>query len=51
MTAVRTGAIRPVDDTIVSRPGPRVIDGLRALAEAINPALVLPPAPSASAAP
>jgi len=51
MTAVRTGAIRPIDDTIVSRPGPRVIDGLRALAEAINPALVLPPAPSASAAP
>jgi len=51
MTAVRTGAIRPVDDTIVSRPGPRVIDGLRALAEAINPALVLPPAPSASPAP
>lgn len=51
MTAVRTGAIRPIDDTLVSRPGPRVVEALRALALAINPALVLPAAPAASAAP
>ncbi len=51
MTAVRTGAIRPIDDTLVSRPGPRVVEALRALARAINPALVLPPIPTASAAP
>ena len=51
MTAVKTGAIRPIDDTLVSRPGPRLVEGLRALAVAINPTLVLPPAPAASTAP
>ena len=51
MTAVRTGAIRPIDDTLVSRPGPRIVEALRALAVAINPALRLPPAPATSAAP
>ncbi len=50
MTAVRTKAIRPIDDTIVSRPGPRLAEGLRALALAIHPGLVLPPAPSANPA-
>jgi iron complex transport system substrate-binding protein len=42
MTAVRNGAIRPVDDVIVTRPGPRLADGLRALALAIDPAAELP---------
>ena len=42
LTAVRTGAIRPVDDTIVTRPGPRLADGLAALARAIDPGLQLP---------
>ena len=42
MTAVVDGAVRPVDDTIVTRPGPRLADGLAALALAIHPALVLP---------
>ena len=51
MTAVKTGAIRPIDDTLVSRPGPRLVEALRALAIAINPTLVLPPAPPATAAP
>jgi iron complex transport system substrate-binding protein len=51
MTAVKTGAIRPIDDTLVSRPGPRLVEALRALAVAINPALVLPPAPAASSTP
>lgn len=51
MTAVKTGAIRPVDDVIISRPGPRLVDGLRSLAVAIHPDLVLPPAPGASASP
>ena len=47
MTAVRIGAVRPVDDIIVTRPGPRLADGLAALARAINPAVQLPsPAPS-----
>ena len=53
MTAVKNGAITPVDDTLISRPGPRLIDGLRALALAIHPdaAVPAPPAPSASTAP
>ena len=44
MTAVKSGAIRPVDDVIVTRPGPRLVEGLRALAMAIHPDLVLPSA-------
>jgi iron complex transport system substrate-binding protein len=49
MTAVKAGAIKPVDDVLVSRPGPRLVDGLRALALAIHPdaAVPAPPAPSA----
>jgi cobalamin transport system substrate-binding protein len=39
MTAVRTGAIRPADDVVISRPGPRLVDGLIALAIAIHPEL------------
>ena len=44
MTAVRTGEIRPVNDLIVTRPGPRLVEGLRELALAIHPDLVLPSA-------
>ncbi len=44
MTAVRTGAIRAVNDLIVTRPGPRLVQGLRELALAIHPDLVLPSA-------
>jgi iron complex transport system substrate-binding protein len=44
MTAVKNGAIRPVDDVIITRPGPRLVEGLRALAVAIHPELVLPSA-------
>jgi iron complex transport system substrate-binding protein len=45
MTAVKDGAIRPVFDTIVTRPGPRIGDGLAALALAIHPEVqVTPPA-------
>jgi len=50
MTAVRNGAIRPVDDVVVTRPGPRLVDGVRALALAIDPTVVLP-APVAGRAP
>jgi ABC-type Fe3+-hydroxamate transport system substrate-binding protein len=42
MTAVRTEAIRPVDDIIITRPGPRLVEGLRQLAEAIHPDAELP---------
>jgi iron complex transport system substrate-binding protein len=45
LAAVEAGAIRPVYDTIVTRPGPRLAEGLAALALAIHPdADVEPPA-------
>ena len=37
ITAVTNGAIVPVNDTIVTRPGPRIGEGLAALALAIHP--------------
>jgi len=48
MAAVKDGAIRPVNDVVVTRPGPRLVEGLRALALAIDPSAPLPPAPSPS---
>ncbi len=48
MTAVKTGQIRGVNDLVVTRPGPRLIDGLRELALAIHPEANVPsPAPVA----
>ena len=47
MSAVKTGAVRPVNDVVITRPGPRLIEGLRDLARAIHPDIVLPPGPSA----
>ena len=40
MTAVAQKAIKPIDDIIVTRPGPRIVDGLRALVAALHPELV-----------
>ena len=37
ISAVSDGEIRPVDDIIVTRPGPRLGEGLAALALAIHP--------------
>lgn len=38
MTAVREGSVLVVtDDVLITRPGPRIIDGLEALARAIHP--------------
>jgi iron complex transport system substrate-binding protein len=51
MTAVKDGAIRPIDDVVVTRPGPRLGDGLRALALAIHPGLALPGASASASAP
>jgi iron complex transport system substrate-binding protein len=42
MTAVREGAIRPTDDKLITRPGPRIAQGLRSLILAIHPDAVLP---------
>ena len=41
MSAVRDGQIRPVDDVVVTRPGPRLGEGLAALALAIHPDAVI----------
>jgi iron complex transport system substrate-binding protein len=52
MTAVKSGRIEPIDDIVVTRPGPRLVDGLAALIRAIHPELAdqLPtPTPSAAA--
>jgi iron complex transport system substrate-binding protein len=42
MTAVRTDAIRVVDDKLITRPGPRLAAGLRSLILAIHPEAHLP---------
>lgn len=44
MTAVRDGQVRPADDIIITLPGPRLGEGLAALALAIHPdADITPP--------
>jgi iron complex transport system substrate-binding protein len=37
IAAVKNDTIYPIDDVLVSRPGPRIIDGLEALARIIHP--------------
>jgi hypothetical protein len=37
MTAVKDGQVRPADDIIITLPGPRIGEGLAALALAIHP--------------
>jgi iron complex transport system substrate-binding protein len=39
LTAVQTGQIFAFDDNLVSRPGPRLVDGLEALAKLLHPEL------------
>ena len=39
MTAVKEGRIVPIDDIVVTRPGPRLTEGLEALIRAIHPDL------------
>ncbi len=52
ITAVRRRAIYPVDGNLVSRPGPRIVEGLEALARIIHPArLPSRGRPSAAAGP
>jgi iron complex transport system substrate-binding protein len=43
ISAVKSGNIKAVDDVVITRPGPRLVEGLRALAAAIHPDLELPP--------
>jgi iron complex transport system substrate-binding protein len=44
MTAVKDGRIVAVDDIVITRPGPRLAEGLEALIKAIHPELALPSA-------
>jgi iron complex transport system substrate-binding protein len=37
IAAVKSGTILPVDDTLITRPGPRLVEGLRSLVEALHP--------------
>lgn len=39
ITAVRRGAIYPIDEDIVSRPGPRIVEGFEAYIRLIHPEL------------
>jgi len=39
ITAVKKNAIYPIDDDLISRAGPRVVDGLEALAKILHPEL------------
>ena len=42
MTAVQSGAVRAADDKVITRPGPRLPQGLRSLILAIHPDARLP---------
>ncbi len=37
LSAVKNGQVLPFDDNLVSRPGPRLVDGLEALAKLLHP--------------
>jgi iron complex transport system substrate-binding protein len=39
LTAIQTGHVFPFDDNLVSRPGPRLVDGLETLAKLLHPDL------------
>jgi iron complex transport system substrate-binding protein len=39
LTAVKEGKVYPFDDNLVSRPGPRMVDGLEELAKFLHPEL------------
>jgi iron complex transport system substrate-binding protein len=39
LSAVKNGQVLPFDDNLVSRPGPRLVDGLEALARLLRPEL------------
>ena len=52
LAAVKAGAIKPIDDIVVTRPGPRLLDGLRLLVAVIHPEIIVPQAgPGSSAGP
>jgi iron complex transport system substrate-binding protein len=40
LTAVKNGQVLPFDDNLVSRPGPRLVDGLEQLVKLLRPGLI-----------
>jgi iron complex transport system substrate-binding protein len=46
LTAIRRRAVRTVDGTLVTRPGPRIAGGLEAMARAVHPNLFGDPRPA-----
>ncbi len=40
LTAIQNGQVFPFDDNLVSRPGPRLVDGLEALVELLHPGVL-----------
>jgi iron complex transport system substrate-binding protein len=42
IAAVQKGQVYPFDDNLVSRPGPRLVDGLEAMAKILNPTITFP---------
>lgn len=42
LSAVKDGRVHVLDDNLVSRPGPRVVDGVVEIAAALHPAVKLP---------
>ena len=46
ITAVKTGAVRSVFDTVITRPGPRMVQGLASLVRGIHPELTIPYEPA-----
>jgi iron complex transport system substrate-binding protein len=51
LTAVKNNAVAAIDDTMISRPGPRLFLGLQLLAAAIHPELTIPQASPIPAVP
>lgn len=39
ISAVKSGKVFPIDDSLISRPGPRIVEGLEATARLIHPEL------------
>ncbi len=37
LAAIQTGQVFPIDDNLISRPGPRLVDGLEAMAKLLHP--------------
>ncbi len=51
LKAVKDGRVYVIDDNLLVRPGPRLVDGLEQLAQMIHPEVFGSPSPAASTTP